>query len=613
MPDFGSPLKLPKITLAISVLFIVGMILLSRFLIMQEEKTNIRAVQEKGINLVNLLSLYPIMDYSPEKRAFFLQSLISYQGLLYLLVHDKADRIILNLAPGAILSSIPPDIQSNSIYSLGVTSQSFAFKNPRATVYEFAKPVFKNGQKTGTIRLGIKLPASSVLSLERMSFLAMVAFFILSAALLVYYGITLAMKPLRNRRRDFFQEKGSNEDIGIEPPKGDNLIPMIEDLEQTLRLMHGKLSEMRTTNIELNSKVGVMSFEKNQFSRILDSINSGILITDMHNNIRNINEYLLKLFDRKRDAVVDHPLNEVISHDDLVSFIIQQDTIQYQGNMNYQDMSFPDPTQGDVYRVTLSRFMGAEGTPIGKVITFRNITSIKMVQKSQQEFIAHVAHELRTPLTNIKSYIEMLMDQEVESAEMQKEFYNTINQETTRLADLVQSLMSLSKMEMGGLTINKGLLRTDWLVEGSLSAVAASAHDKRITIEKKLPDIFPSIMADKELLKSAIINVLGNAVKYTPADGKIMFSIFEQDNTIVIEITDTGYGLAPEDLPHIFEKFYRSNNPQVAEQTGSGLGLAIAAEIVHLHNGEIEVQSKLGEGSRFTIKIPMEDYLLGNQ
>lgn len=606
-------MKLPKITLAISILFIVGMILLSRFLITQEVKTNIRIVQEKGITLVNLLSLYPMMDYTPEKRAFFLQSLMSYHGLLYLLVHDKEGRIILNLAPSDILSNIPPDIQNTSVYSIGITSQSFAVKHLQATVYEFAKPVFKDGQKTGTIRVGFKLPAASIFSLERMSFLAMVAFFILSAALFVYYGIALAMKPLRNKRRDFFQANGNSRDIGKEPAKGDNLIPMIEDLEQSLSFMQKKLNEMRITNIELNSKVGVMSFEKNQFVRILDSMNFGILIMDMHNNVRNINEHLLKLFDRKRETVIDHPLKDAIRHDDLISFIIRQDTIQYQGNMNYQDMSFPDQAQGEIFRVTLSHFMGAEETPIGKVITFRNITSVKMVQKAQQEFIAHVAHELRTPLTNIKSYSEMLMDQEVESAEMQKEFYNTINQETTRLADLVQSLMSLSRMEMGGLTLNKGLLRTDWLVEGSLSAVEASAHDKRITIEKKLPDVFPSILADKELLKSAIINILGNAVKYTPADGKIIFSIFEQDNTIVIEITDTGYGLAPEDLPHIFEKFYRSNNPQVAAQTGSGLGLSIAAEIVHLHNGEIEVQSKLGEGSRFTIKIPKEDYLLGNQ
>jgi len=606
-------MKLSKITLAIIILFVVSMILLSRFLNMREEKMNIHAIQEKGINMVNILSLYPVMDYTPEKRVFFLQSLISYQGILYLFLHDKAGQIIVNLAPSDILSSIPADIQTNSIYSMGITSQNFTVKNSRVTVYEFAKPIFQNGQKTGTIRVGFKLPPLAAFSPERMSFLAMVTFFIFSAVLLGYYGILLVMKPLRDKNRDFFKENGSSHDIGNEPAKGDNLLPMIEDLERSLSFMQEKLNDMRITNIELNSKVGVMCFERNQFIRILDSINFGILITDMHNNILNINEYMLKLFDRKREVVVDRSVEEVLGYDDLVSFITHQDAIKYQGNMNYRDMSFHDQAPGEVFRVSLAYFLGAEGTPIGKVITLRNITPVKMAQKAQKEFIAHVAHELRTPLTNIKSYSEMLMDQEVENVEMQKEFYNTINQEITRLTDLIQNLMSLSKMELGVLTINKGLLRTDWLVDGSLSTVEASARDKSITIEKKLPDVFPSIMADKELLKAAIINVLGNAVKYTPEGGKITFSIFEQDNTIVIEIVDTGYGLAPEDIPRVFDKFYRSNNPLVTEQSGSGLGLAIAAEIVHLHNGEIDVQSKLGEGSRFTIKIPREDYLIGNQ
>jgi len=606
-------MKLPKITLAIIILCIVSMILLSRYLVKQEERKIISAVQEKGINLVNLLSLYPLMDYKPDKRTLFLQSLTSYQGLLYLLVHDKSGTVVVNLTPGDILKSIPPEIQTNSIYASGVISQNFTLKNPQATVYEFAKPIFKNGQKDGTIRLGLKIPAISAFSLERMSFLAMVAFFILSAVLLVYYGITLAIKPLRMRQQVIFQAEEKNPPAGKKPAKGDNLIPMIEELESSLGFMHTKLNEMRLTNIELYSKVGVMSFEKNQFIRILDAINLGIIITDMHNNIRNINEYTLKLLSRKREDVVDHPLEEVFPQEEIISFVMQQETLEHQGNMNYRDVSFKSFAPNDVFRITLTQFAGAEGTPLGKVITLRNVTTVKMVQKAQQEFIAHVAHELRTPLTNIKSYSEMLMDQEVESVEMQKEFYNTINQETARLSDLIQNLMKLASMEMGGLTINKGLLRTDWLVAGTLAAVEASARDKHITIEKSLPDVFISIMADKELLISAIINVLGNAVKYTPEGGKITFAIFEQDNNVVIEITDTGYGLAPEEIPHIFEKFYRSRNPKVAQQAGSGLGLSIAQEIVQLHGGDIEVQSKLGEGSRFTIKIPREDYLLGNQ
>jgi signal transduction histidine kinase len=132
-----------------------------------------------------------------------------------------------------------------------------------------------------------------------------------------------------------------------------------------------------------------------------------------------------------------------------------------------------------------------------------------------------------------------------------------------------------------------------------------------VTIETHVPDILPSFMADKELLKTAIINILGNAVKYTPEQGKITFSMEERDSAVVFDVEDTGYGMSEEDLSHVFEKFYRSGNPQVAGIAGTGLGLAIAHEIIYLHDGEIEVQSRLGEGSRFTIRIPKEEYSLG--
>jgi signal transduction histidine kinase len=111
----------------------------------------------------------------------------------------------------------------------------------------------------------------------------------------------------------------------------------------------------------------------------------------------------------------------------------------------------------------------------------------------------------------------------------------------------------------------------------------------------------------------AIINILGNAVKYTPEGGHIEFSLKEDDGMVIFEVNDSGYGISDEDIAHIFDKFYRSNNPQVCEQQGTGLGLGIAAEIVQLHDGGIAVQSKLGKGTRFTIRIPKEEYYLENQ
>ena len=159
--------------------------------------------------------------------------------------------------------------------------------------------------------------------------------------------------------------------------------------------------------------------------------------------------------------------------------------------------------------------------------------------------------------------------------------------------------------------MNPDRVQSDGLFEDCITAVEGAARKKNITIQRKLPDNIPSLIGDKEQLKGALINILGNAVKYTPENGKIHFSLSEDDNMVIFDIIDTGYGIATEDLSHIFEKFYRSSNQQVVDQQGTGLGLAIASEIISLHEGEIKVQSDIGRGTYFTVKIPKKEYYLG--
>lgn len=134
-----------------------------------------------------------------------------------------------------------------------------------------------------------------------------------------------------------------------------------------------------------------------------------------------------------------------------------------------------------------------------------------------------------------------------------------------------------------------------------------------MVITKIMPDQFPSLVGDKELLKTAIINILGNAVKYSAEESEITFSLMEQSNLVIFDIIDNGYGISEEDLPHIFDRFFRSTETHIVEQTGSGLGLAMTSEIIHLHGGEIKVQSEPGKGTQFTISIPREEYYLGEQ
>jgi two-component system sensor histidine kinase VicK len=237
----------------------------------------------------------------------------------------------------------------------------------------------------------------------------------------------------------------------------------------------------------------------------------------------------------------------------------------------------------------------------------------KAAEKATHDFTVHLSHELLTPLTTIKSYSEMLMDGEISDSETQKEFYNTINSETDRLTHLIRTLLNVSKIEMGNLTLNKGLVKSDWLFEDSVAAVEGAALKKNISIQRNLPDHFPPLVGDKDQLKASLINILGNAVKYTPENGNIQFSVREQKDNVVFDVIDTGHGISPEDLPNIFDKFYRSKNPQISEEQGTGLGLAFTSEIVRLPDGDIEVVSELGKGTRFTVKIPKEEYRLESQ
>jgi len=609
-------MRLSWIGMSLLLLLIIVTFLFSKMLTRQEEESKIQNLRSNGIHLVNLIALFPIKDFETAKRDFLLRTLSEYtsqEGLIYLFIHDNTGKPIISFAPGNTSSQIPEHVKMQSLFTMGLAEQSFKTAVSGEIVYEFAKPIFERGEKAGTVRLGLRFRPVAILSLQHISILAMIIFSLFAVLILGYYGIVMSLKRLRTlhenfKRNDMDLPTDMTSDISAR-----HVMPMIDDLEQSLSQIQDKLNQIKTINSELTSKLGVTTFEKNQIMKILDSINFGIIITDMHNNVGHINGYMLKLLNKKREEIIDRPLEETLNHDDILSFISTQEILDQDGPANHKEITFPDLAPGETFQVSSSYMQVSERNPIGKMIFVKNITHEKLAEESRHGFIAHIAHELLTPLTNIKSYSEMLIDGEIQDPDVQKEFYNTINEETNRLSLLVQNLLNISKIEMGSLTINRGLVRTDWFVDGCLAPIEASALDKNITIEKKLPETFPMLMADKELLKAAIINILGNALKYTPESGKITFSITEQDGYIVFEVIDTGYGIATEDIPHIFDKFYRSDNPLVTKQTGSGLGLSITSDIVYLHNGEIGVESELGKGSHFTIRIPKEEYQIGKE
>jgi signal transduction histidine kinase len=239
------------------------------------------------------------------------------------------------------------------------------------------------------------------------------------------------------------------------------------------------------------------------------------------------------------------------------------------------------------------------------VWTIRDVTQQKLAEEMRDQFVDTATHELRTPLANIKAYAETLALADVIDVEQQKQFLNTINSEATRLARFVDDLLSVSSMELGSLSLNRQTTELTRMLNEVLAKIRPQIDEKKMTLEVVVPDKLPEPKLDKDKIATVLVNLLGNAIKYTPPGGRVTFRVNATDQQLEVSIADTGVGIAPEEISKVFEKFFRSDDPRVQEQTGTGLGLALSHEVVRLHGGRIEVESEINKGSTFTMLLPL--------
>jgi signal transduction histidine kinase len=250
-------------------------------------------------------------------------------------------------------------------------------------------------------------------------------------------------------------------------------------------------------------------------------------------------------------------------------------------------------------------YVGENSGQESHVWTIRDVTQQKLAEEMRDQFVDTATHELRTPLANIKAYAETLALADVIDVEQQKQFLNTINTEATRLARFVDDLLSVSSMELGSLSLNKQVTDLRRMLNEVITKVRPQVEEKKLAFEVTLPEKMPEPEMDKDKIATVLVNLLGNAVKYTPDNGRVVFRVNITDKNIEASVQDTGVGIAADELDKVFEKFYRSNDPRVQEQTGTGLGLALSQEVVRLHGGKITVESEINKGSTFTMTLPL--------
>ena len=354
------------------------------------------------------------------------------------------------------------------------------------------------------------------------------------------------------------------------------------------------------SKLQISNKILMYNIRK--FHLLLDNLNDGILVLDHVNRIIAINHIMEQLINIRRDNIMGKHLRDINSTNPIVTFIQEHYESIHKLMEKTEEITVDTATLKLSYKVLID----GSGNICGSIITARDITAQKLAEAAKIELITHISHELKTFLITTKDHLNSLTKERYLKKDHIIDLSNTLNEEIYRLEGLINNLLNLSKIEMGGFTLSRTMVRTREFLE-NIFHMSISQKKKDLNYEIILPDHLSPINIDKELMGVALMNIISNGIKYTPEQGKVTLRAEEEGDRLIIHITDTGIGISEEELPHIFDKFYRSSDKYVKEQSGHGLGLAMAKAIIKLHDGELMVESKKGEGTHFTIYLPVEE------
>jgi two-component system NtrC family sensor kinase len=332
--------------------------------------------------------------------------------------------------------------------------------------------------------------------------------------------------------------------------------------------------------------------ERQKLETILTSVGDGVLVVDNENNLLLINQAARQAFGVGEADVADMPIQEVIHQPELLDLLNEEHPAS--------------PLQTEISLVD-GRVLNAHITvipAIGVAVTTQDITHLKELDRIKSDFVNTVSHDLRSPLTAILGYVELIERVGFVNTQ-QMEFIRRIQFSVQNITALINDLLDLGRLE-AGFDARKDLVPLAAIILYAVEGFKKWADEKEQTFGVDVPADLPQVLGSPIRLRQMISNLIGNAIKYTPAGGKIQVKARAEENQFIFQVSDDGPGIPSADQPYIFDKFYRAGNVSTGEP-GTGLGLAIVKSIVENHQGRIWVDSALGQGSTFTVVLPIAD------
>ncbi|MDQ3549617.1 MAG: cell wall metabolism sensor histidine kinase WalK, partial [Chloroflexota bacterium] len=350
----------------------------------------------------------------------------------------------------------------------------------------------------------------------------------------------------------------------------------------------------------LSANVAEANLQRKRTTAIVDSASEGIVVVDAAGNVSNINPSAARMFEtliaeaRERPAAdlgffTSQEISEIIDHPQGGTV---QPVVRRRGER--------------VLSAAVSTLQGDDdATSSGLVWVLRDVTELAQIDEMKSEFISIVSHELRTPLTAIKGFTDLILEGDVgKISEQQREFLEIVQSNSDRLVALINDMLDISRIESGRITLNREEVDISAAVEQAIAALRPLIDDKHMQVQTELVEEPTGIVADRARLQQILTNLISNACKYTLEGGWITVRSEALEGQIAISVSDTGIGIPPEALPHIFSKFYRADQPLARDVGGSGLGLAITKSLVEMHGGKIAIASRASVGTTVRFTLP---------
>ena len=471
---------------------------------------------------------------------------------------------------------------------------------------EYQVPLVAGSELLGTLHLAVSEPSMwrTFIEIAHLAPIAvLVPLLLVGAGAVVLSRITTPVADANSQLEQIGQQAPGNDFELLSMPPQDaaalgwnRVVDLIERLQRD------------TGSDDLNTRLAeaIAARKQNAHEDILQNLTDGIAVTDMEGRITFANRAIATLLgaELSEETLEGNSLSEYLSGDQPN----QEITALFDPKSSHRPaITELQPAGEQSNRVLRIAKQPLQGDRIqGQVWSLRDITQQKMADSMRDQFIDTATHELRTPLSNIKAYAETLATCDTIEIEQQKEFCNIINSEVTRLARFVDDLLSISSMEVGSLSADCQKVDTARMFEEVIAKVQPLMQQKEIQFEVRLPAKMQELHLDKDKMVAVLVNLLGNAAKYTPPSGHVALKVTLDDTQLQIGVEDTGVGISSEELPRVFDKFFRSSDPRVQEEAGTGLGLSLAQEVVHMHGGELKVESEPNQGSTFLVTIPLE-------